>query len=146
MSPPPSTVNLHALKLIINQAASVLHNTSDPGLSERKILVGSIKQYFSPQLTHPGETEQREEIGEPISTTYELATWNKLNQLLDLHFPECCMSLGDDGGMDSRHELVELTDAVQAQLKEQHLQTLPSLVNKVRTCTVKYIFCFNTQS
>ncbi len=136
MSPPHSTVNLHAVKLIINQAASVLHNTSDPGLSERKILVGSIMQYFSPQLTHPGETEQREEIGEPISTTYELATWNKLNQLLDLHFPEC-MALCGDGGMDSKCELVELTDAVQVQLKEQHLQTLPTLVNKVRMCTVK---------
>ncbi len=71
--------------------------------------------------------EQREEIEEPINCSYELASWNKLSQLLDVYFDD------DTEIMDGESDLTELTDAVHTQLKEQHLQSNPSLVNKVYT-------------
>ena len=129
-SPPPSAFNLHAMKLIIDSAASVLHSqasSSETHLSEREILVHSIRQFLLPQVTHPREVQQREETGEAVSETCDLAAWTKMVQLLELHFPQVA-ALGEDKVTDRKSEL---TDAIQAQLKEQHLQTLPSLISKV---------------
>lgn len=126
MSPPPSITNLPALKLIINHASTVLHNPTNPQGSEKDILANSIKQFLSPQMTHPRELEQREEIGHTVNSSYKLAAWNKLNNLLDLHFPGSISH-----GEEDECELSELTNAVKSQLKDQHLQTLPSLISKV---------------
>ncbi len=116
------------MRLIINQAASLLH--TDSNLSETEVLTSTIKQHFSPQLTHPREMEQREEIEEPVNTSYELASWNKLNQLLAMYFDD------NNEVVDTESALTELTDAVKTQLKEQRLQSLPSLINKVKTILI----------
>lgn len=79
--------------------------------------------------------EQREEIEEPVSTSYEMASWNKLNQLLDMYF-------NDDAQVTDT--LTELTDAVQIQLTEQHLQSLPSLINKVQKVIHLHNFIFSS--
>ena len=118
------------MKLIIDYAASIFHNqacSSETPLSETEILVHSIRRFLLPQTTHPQEVQQREETGEAVSETCDLGAWTKMNQLLELHFPTVA-ALGEGGVTESKSEL---TDAVQAQLKEQHLQTLPSLISKV---------------
>lgn len=132
------TVDTHSIKLVINQAAiivgkqGILQTSTE---SESAAIIQAIEQWFYRQLTQPIETEQREEYGETVSSsTYDLSNWNKLHQLLDIYFPtdlDCDLSgmkMGDK-------ELVpaELAEAIQSQLADQHLQTLPSFVNKVHS-------------
>ena len=121
------TVDTHSMKLVINQAAILVGTASQISTeSESTAIVQAIEQCFYRQLTQPIETEQREEYGETVSSTYDISNWNKLHQLLEIYFPNSGMNMGEK-------ELIpaELAEAIQSQLADQHLQTLPSFVNKV---------------
>jgi len=113
-------INIRSLKLVVQGAT---------GLPEAQAICSSIRDLLYPRISHPSELDQREEAGEIVCSSQDLAAWNKLNQLLSLHFPEAASHEKDGLG--------ELGKAIEAQLREQHLQTLPPLVNKVshHACT-----------
>lgn len=127
-------IDTHCMKLVIQQAAIIMgkQGIKSVSTSESTTIVQAIEQWFYRQLTHPVETEQREEYGETVSTTYDLSNWNKLHQLLKIYFPGDEDS--DHGPInmgDNEFIPIELAEAIQSQLADQHLQALPSFVNKV---------------
>ena len=96
------------------------------------MIVTSVLHFFAPQLSvgsshSEEEEEEEEELCGGTRPHVNPIGWNKLRELLENFFPSC--DLGCGPYMEDLP--TELVEAIRTQLKERHLQCLPSLMEKV---------------
>ncbi len=134
-----SSIGPSALRHIIDYAAHLVLDTdstfNNPRVGfniESRCLVTSVLYYFAPQLVtrsknddDDNDDDDEELYGDSTNAAYSIS-WNKLRELLDSYFPSCD---ADYSRPEDTHD--QLLDAIHAQLRERHLQPLPSLIEKV---------------
>lgn len=94
----------------------------------------SILHFFAPQLAagRSEEEEEEEEDDDCVDTTSQYAEdvgWKKFRELLRSFFPSYDTDYSNPAEISPVP--AKLLEAIQTQLQERHLQTLPSLIEKV---------------
>lgn len=126
---------------LVSSAARLLRGSDDgnPRLGfniESRCVVTSALHLFAPQLAARGSggggDQEEEEEEEDVELSGGLpranaSQWRKLKELLWSFFPSCDVDYPDV----ACSALAQLSEAIQTQLKERHLQHLPSQVEKV---------------
>ena len=84
--------------------------------------------------------EESEEVEGQVGINLDPTNWQKLNEIINVYFPgsPVIKSNGDAGSEDVENVKTELAEAIKTQLKEHHLQDLPTFQEKVR-CNSSFV-------
>lgn len=132
--------NIVTLKQIIGRSFDLLTSKKltdsvDIPQAECDALAQATLHHFHNQFVCPNEGERGEEMDEVeghVSINMDPMNWNKLNEIIGVHFPGSAMITDGDGSDDSVAGVkTELAEAIKTQLKEHHLQDLPMFQEKV---------------
>ncbi len=108
--------------------------------AESEIIGAAILNHFSTQMATRNNTSEEGEEDEGMlsegGTYLAFVNWNKLKELVQSFFPSCNLSAAKSNTRVPK----ELLEAIKTQLKERHLQCLPSLLEKVCTCRPKSMY------
>ena len=120
------------LKRIISRSFDILASKTkldsmDIHQSESSVIAEALMEHFSSEMMCE-ESEQLEEFEGRVNINMDLTNWKKLNELICIYFSG--FSCTTDGEKRSGVK-TELAEAIKTQLKEHHLQNLPSFEQKV---------------
>ena len=124
--------NTTTLKGIISRSFDILtsktkSDSMDIHLSERDAIAEALIDHFSSELMCE-ESEQLEEFEGRVNVDVDFTNWKKLTELIRVYFP----GFSCTADMEKRSSVrTELAEAIKTQLKERHLQNLPSFEQKV---------------
>ena len=127
-----SICNVTTLRRIISHSFDILTSKTKSGsmdvhLSESDAIAEALIDHFSSELMCE-ESEQLEEFEGRVNIDTDLTNWKKLNELIRIYFPGFSCTTDEEKRSSVKPELAE---AIKTQLKEHHLQNLPSFEQKV---------------
>ena len=95
----------------------------------------TLHHFHSQLVCHEegGGGEEMDEVEGQVSITLDPINWNKLNEIISAYFPgsPVITSSADDSSEGVAGVKTELAEAIKTQLKEHHLQDLPTFQEKV---------------